>query len=78
MGSLEAMEKRGAIRYRIDKTRIKVPEGKVVKVGYKGSGYTYLPKLTAAVKQGMQKLGCQNIKSLQKIAEIKPSGLLHP
>lgn len=77
MGSMEAMEKRGAVRYRIDKAEIKIPEGKVTKVGYKGSGYTFLPKLIAAVKQGMQKLGCRDIKSLQKIVEIKPSGLLH-
>lgn len=75
MGSLEAMEKRGAIRYRIEKTKIKVPEGKVVKVGYKGSGYIFLPKLIAAVKQGMQKLSCRDIESLQKTAEIKPNKL---
>jgi len=75
MGSLEAMAKRGAVRYGIDKVKIKVPEGKVTKVGYKGSGYTYLPKLIAAVKQGMQKLGCKDIHSLQKRAEIKPSKL---
>lgn len=72
MGSLEAMEKRGAVRYRIDKAKIKIPEGKVVKVGYKGSGYIYLPKIIAAVKQSMQKLGCRDIKSLQNEAEIIP------
>lgn len=75
MGSLEAMEKRGAFRYGIEKVKIKVPEGKVTKVGYKGSGYTFLPKLAAAVKQGMQKLGARNISTLQRIAEIKLSGL---
>lgn len=74
MGSLEAMEKRGSFRYGIEKEKIKIPEGKVTKVGYKGSGYTYLPKLTAAVKQAMQKLGCKDIKSLQKKVEIKPGG----
>jgi len=72
MGSLEAMEKRGAIRYRIDKSKIKVPEGKTLKVGYKGSGYMYLPKLIAAVKQGMQKLDCPDIETLQARTEIKP------
>lgn len=77
MGSLEAMEKRSSVRYGIERVKIKVPEGKVTKVGYKGSGYTYLPKLVAAVKQSMQKLGCQNINLLQKKAEVKPSGLLH-
>lgn len=73
MGSLEAMAKRGAVRYGIEKVAIKVPEGKVVKVGYKGSGYILLPKLIAAVKQGLQKLGCKDILSLQKTAEIRPS-----
>ena len=72
MGSAEAMEKRGAFRYGIDKMVIKIPEGRVLKVGYKGSGYRYIPKLIAAVKQGMQKLGCQNVQNLQKMAEINP------
>lgn len=76
MGSLEAMEKRGSFRYGIEKVKIRVPEGKVTKVGYKGSGYTFLPKLAAAVKQGMQKLGAKDIPMLQKIAEIKPSRIL--
>ncbi|MBU2592275.1 MAG: IMP dehydrogenase [Patescibacteria group bacterium] len=76
MGSLEAMEKRSSVRYGIEKVKIKVPEGKVTKVGYKGSGYTFLPKLVAAVKQGMQKLGAKDIPTLQRIAEIRPSGLL--
>lgn len=75
MGSLEAMAKRGAVRYGIEKVSIKIPEGKVVKVGYKGSGYTLLPKLIAAAKQGLQKLGCQNISSLQETAEIRPNRL---
>lgn len=75
MGSLEAMEKRGSIRYRVEQARIRVPEGKVLRVGYKGSGYVYLPRLVAAVKQGMQKLGCPDTKSLQKTAEIRPNKL---
>ncbi len=76
MGSLEAMEKRGSIRYRVDKSSIKVAEGKVLEVGFKGSGYTYIPKLIAAVKQSMQKLGSKDIKSLQRSAEIRPNKLL--
>ncbi len=75
MGSLEAMEKRGAFRYGIEKMEIKVPEGKVTKVGYKGSGYIFIHKLIAAVKQGMQKLGTRNLSTLQKIAEIIPNSL---
>ncbi len=76
MGSLEAMERRGHIRYRIDKSAIKIAEGKVTEVGFKGSGYIYIPKLIAAVKQSMQKLGCKNIKTLQKSVEIRPNKLL--
>ena len=75
MGSLEAMAKRGAVRYGIEKTSIKIPEGKVIKVGYKGSGYILLPKLIAAVKQGLQKLGSKNISSLQETTEIRPNKL---
>jgi len=73
MGSLEAMEKRGALRYGIEKVKIKVPEGKVTKVGYKGSGYIFIPKLIAAVKQAMQKLGARNISLLQRIADVRTS-----
>jgi len=76
MGSLEAMEKRGAVRYRVDKSGIKVAEGKVLEVGFKGSGYLYLPRLIAAVKQSMQKLGCKNIKTLQNSIEIRPNKIL--
>jgi len=76
MGSLEAMEKRGAVRYRVDKNNIKVAEGKVLEVGFKGSGYLYLPKVIAAVKQSMQKLGCKNIKTLQNSIEIRPNKIL--
>ncbi|MEA3357172.1 MAG: IMP dehydrogenase [Patescibacteria group bacterium] len=76
MGSLEAMAKRGAIRYRIDKSRIKIPEGKVTRVGYKGSGYNFIPKLIAAVKQSMQKLNCKDIVSLQKNVDIRPNSIV--
>lgn len=72
MGSLEAMEKRGAFRYGIEKTKIKVAEGKVIKVPYRGSGHDFLPKLIAGVKQSLQKQGFKNIKELQKEADIRP------
>jgi IMP dehydrogenase len=75
MGSLEAMEKRSAVRYMEDKAKIKIPEGKRLKVSYKGSGYTFLPRLIAAVKQSMQKLGCKDISTLAKKAEIIPNRL---
>jgi len=72
MGSLEAMEKRSSVRYGIDTAKIKVPEGKVVKVPYRGSGYVFLPELIAGVKQSLQKQGFRNIEELQKYADIRP------
>lgn len=73
MGSREAMDKGGAVRYRVDDAKIRVVEGKSKKIGYKGSGYVYLPHMIAAVKQSIHKLGFADIKSLQKEARIVPS-----
>jgi len=72
MGSYGAMEKRAGVRYKIDKVKIKVPEGKEIKVPYRGSGYDFLPNLIAGIKQSFQKQGFRNIPELQKYAEIKP------
>jgi len=72
MGSLEAMEKRGALRYGIEKMPIKVAEGKVIKMPYRGSGYDFIPQLIAGVKQSFQKQGFKNIKELQEEADIRP------
>lgn len=75
MGSAEAMAKGGAVRYRVDDAKIRVVEGKVKRIGYKGSGYIYLPHLVAAVKQSIHKLGFANIPSLQKKAHLVPNQL---
>ncbi len=72
MGSLEAMEQRSAVRYAVDKTKIKIAEGIVIKVPYRGSGYDFLPKLIAGIKQSFQKQGFKNIKELQEEADIRP------
>jgi IMP dehydrogenase len=72
MGSLEAMERRSAVRYAVDKTKIRIAEGKVIKVPYRGSGYDFIPQLIAGVKQSLQKQGFKNIKELQKEADIRP------
>jgi len=72
MGSIEAMERRSAVRYAVDKTKIRIPEGKVTKVPYRGSGYDFLPKLIVGVKQSLQKQGFRNIKELQEEADIRP------
>jgi len=72
MGSLEAMEGTSAVRYAVDKVKIKIPEGIVTKVPYRGSGYDFLPKLIVGVKQSLQKQGFRNLKELQKEADIRP------
>ncbi len=72
MGSLEAMEKRSAVRYAVDKTKTRIAEGIVTKVPYRGSGYDFLPKLIIGVKQSLQKQGFKNIKELQEEADIRP------
>ncbi len=71
MGSPEAMERRSGVRYGMDKVKIKVPEGKLIKVPYRGSGYDFIPKLIAGIKQSLQKQGFKNIKELQKFADIR-------
>jgi len=72
MGSLEAMERRSAVRYAVDKTKIRIAEGIVTKVPYRGSGYDFLPRLIIGVKQSLQKQGFKNIKELQEEADIRP------
>jgi len=72
MGSLEAMESTSAVRYAADKVKIKIAEGIVTKVPYRGSGYDFIPQLIAGVKQSLQKQGFKNIKELQKEADIRP------
>lgn len=71
MGSPEAMERRSGVRYGMDKVKIKVPEGKLIKVPYRGSGYDFIPKLVAGIKQSLQKQGFKNIEELQKFADIR-------
>ena len=72
MGSLEAMERRSAVRYAVDKTKIRIAEGIVTKVPYRGSGYDFIPKLIIGLKQSLQKQGLKNIKELQEEADIRP------
>jgi len=72
MGSLEAMERRSAVRYAVDKTKIRIAEGIVTKVPYRGSGYDFLPRLIIGVKQSLQKQGFKNIKELQEKVDIRP------
>ena len=72
MGSLEAMEGTSAVRYAVDKVKIKIPEGIVTKVPYRGSAYDFLPRLIVGVKQSFQKQGFKNIKELQEEADIRP------
>jgi len=72
MGSLEAMQGTSAVRYAVDKVKIKIAEGIVTEVPYRGSGYDFLPKLIIGVKQSLQKQGFRNIKEFQQGADIRP------
>jgi len=72
MGSLEAMEGRSAVRYAVDKAKIRIAEGVVTKVPYRGSGYDFLPRIIIGVKQSLQKQGFKDIKQLQEGADIRP------
>jgi len=72
MGSLEAMAGRSAVRYAADLGKIRIAEGMVTKVPYRGSGYDFLPKLIIGVKQSLQKQGFKNIKQFQEEADIRP------
>ena len=74
MGSLEAMANRSSSRYGYDagKDAIKIAEGFVTEVPYRGSGYAFLPQLIAGVKQSLQKQGFRNILELQEFADIRP------
>ena len=72
MGSLEAMEGTSAVRYAVDKVKIKIAEGIVTKVSYRGSGYDFIPRLIIGVKQSLQKQGFKNVKELQEEADIRP------
>lgn len=72
MGSLEAMESRSAVRYAVDKTKIRIAEGVVVKAPYRGSGYDFLPRLIIGIRQSLQKQGFKSIRELQAEADIRP------
>ena len=74
MGSLEAMEHRAAFRYGYDQNResLRIAEGIVTAVPYRGSGYDFVPQLIAGVKQSLQKQGFRNILELQASADIRP------
>ncbi len=76
MGSLEAMEHRAAFRYGYDQNKesIKIAEGIVTEVPYRGSGYDFVPQLIAGVQQSLQKQGFRNIAELQASADIRPIG----
>ncbi len=72
MGSIEAMQAGGEIRYGIDSQRIKVPEGIVKWVDYLGPGEPYVAGLIEAVKQSMNKQGFRSVVEMQEHCSINP------
>lgn len=66
MGSEEAMERGGAVRYSLDKTKIKVAEGVSGYTRDKGPIQKRVPYLMQGVRQSLQKIGHKDIASLHK------------
>ncbi|MFC1893573.1 IMP dehydrogenase, partial [Chloroflexota bacterium] len=75
MGSLEAMEQRAAFRYgyNLKRESIRIAEGVVTEVPYRGSGYDFIPQLIAGIKQSIQNQGSKNVLELQAYADIRLS-----
>jgi IMP dehydrogenase len=72
MGSLEAMDQRSAVRYAVDKVKVRIAEGVVMKAPYRGSAHNFLPRLIVGVQQSFQKQGFKNLSQLHKFSDIRP------
>ena len=75
MGSLEAMASRSGVRYGYGveaRKMIRIAEGFVTKVPYRGSGYDFIPRLIAGTQQSLQKQGFRSIPEMQESADIRP------
>ncbi|MEM4282308.1 MAG: IMP dehydrogenase [Candidatus Woesearchaeota archaeon] len=73
MGSLAAMKKGGALRYSLENSTTRVPEGGVELVKSRGSVFDWLPFLIQGLKQGMFKAGCRTIPELHAYAKLLPA-----
>ena len=76
MGSEEAMKAGSAVRYGTQGLKIRVPEGVVMKIEYKGGVHEIIPRYAMALRQGMQKTGCKTIEELHNKALIAPRTLI--
>lgn len=85
MGSLKAMEKGSSVRYSIQNSSIRVPEGVSGVVTSRGSVSEWVPCLMQGVKQGLHKLGNPSITHLhqnkihveRRSEEAKREGSVH-
>ena len=66
MGSLKAMERGSSVRYELNDSLIRVPEGVSGMVPSRGSISEWVPCLFQGVKQGIHKLGAQSMVSLHQ------------
>jgi IMP dehydrogenase len=69
MGSCKAMEKGSSIRYGIENSALRVPEGVSGMVTSKGSISEWVPCLMQGVRQGFHKLGYISIEHLHEHGE---------
>lgn len=69
MGSYEAMKEGSAKRYSINLNKAKAAEGVSAAVNSRGHIYEWLPIIISGIKQGMEKIGCRNIKEIRNNAE---------
>ncbi|XVF56946.1 hypothetical protein PTKIN_Ptkin06aG0161800 [Pterospermum kingtungense] len=67
MGSLEAMTKGSDQRYLGDTAKLKIAQGVVGAVAYKGSILRFIPYTIQAVKQGFQDLGASSLSSAHEL-----------
>jgi len=67
MGSLSAMDRGSAVRYGTEQSQVRVPEGVSGLVPSKGSISSWIPYLTQGIRQGLHKIGAQNIGQLHKL-----------
>ncbi len=71
MGSAQAMDKGSSVRYGIQNSTIRIPEGVSGMVPSRGSITEWIPCLLQGVKQGFHKLGYASLDALDENVELE-------
>ncbi len=66
MGSMRAMDRGSSVRYGIQQSALKVPEGVEGMVPTKGSIIDWVPCLMQGVRQGLHKLGLKGVEDIRQ------------